>query len=118
MRGILDENVTPQAAIALNTAGHDFWHVRDRGLTGHADWTIWRRAFDEGRILLTVNHQDFIVLAERSANHPGLVLIPPGLLIAEQRTLIMRFVDGAETLSLAGKVVELHESGGFALTPP
>ena len=65
MRLLLDENVSPSNVRALSEAGHDAYHVRDRGLMGQPDHVIWRRAVDENRIVVTINARDFVRLAER-----------------------------------------------------
>jgi len=111
VKGVLDENLTPRAALQLNAAGHDFWHVRDRGLIGRPDQVIWQRALGEGRVLFTVNHGDFVALASRSELHAGLVLVPPDLLIAEQCSMLMTFTRNSADADLTNEVISLAEDG-------
>lgn len=44
---LLDENISPAAAIALAADGVDAWHVRDRGLEGTTDHELLDRAYQE-----------------------------------------------------------------------
>lgn len=115
MKGLLDQNVTPKAALALNAPGHDFWHVRDRGLVGHSDRVIWNRATEEDRVLFTINHGDFIALAAKAELHCGLVLVPADLLIVEQCDLLQAFVAQSAGLDLVNRIVELDADGGFSV---
>jgi len=46
-------------AVALAADGIDAWHVRDRGLEGTTDHELLDRAYEEDRILVTLNVGDF-----------------------------------------------------------
>ena len=96
---LLDENVSPSTVRRLNALGVDVYHARDRGLPGAADHVLWRRAFDEDRILVTINVRDFVRLAERSGLHSGIITFPSGCTPAEQFSLISRALEflNAET---------------------
>jgi predicted nuclease of predicted toxin-antitoxin system len=87
---LLDENVSPSIARRFNDLGVDVYHARDRGLRGAADHVLWRRAFEEDRILVTINARDFVGLAERSGLHAGIITFPSGCAPAEQFLLIER----------------------------
>ena len=50
---LLDENLTPAAAVALVADGVDAYHVRDRGILGATDAELLERAYQEDRILVT-----------------------------------------------------------------
>lgn len=56
---LLDENISPAAAVTLASEGIDAWHVRDRGLEGTTDPELLDRAYQEDRILVTLNVGDF-----------------------------------------------------------
>jgi len=96
---LLDENVSPSIARRLNAVGVDVYHARDRGLTGAADHVLWRRAFEEDRILVTINVRDFVRLAERSGLHSGIITFPSGCTPEEQFSLIAHALEflNAET---------------------
>lgn len=93
MRLLLDENVSPSIVRPLLAAGHDAYHVRDRGLIGQPDHVIWRRAVDEDRVVVTINAGDFVRLAEREDLHPGLLTFPSGSRPDEQLALIVRAIE-------------------------
>ncbi len=97
MRLLLDENVSPSAVHPLAEAGHDLYHLRDRGLIGQADHVIWHRAIEESRVLVTINARDFVRLAEREELHGGLITFPSGSTSAEQLVLISRAIEAFET---------------------
>ena len=99
MRLLLDENVSPTVVPSLAKKGHDAYHIRDRGLIGAPDHVIWRRAVDEGRVIVTINAHDFVRLARREDLHGGLITFPSGATADQQVNLILRAV---ETLEAAG----------------
>ena len=77
-RLLLDENIRWELARALRERGHDVIHVRDVGLLGRDDETVFAAAVRERRAVLTHDAADFIVLArgiaERGDHHFGLVV--------------------------------------------
>lgn len=86
---LLDEMISPAAAIALAAEGIDAWRVRDRGLEGTTDHELLDRAYDEDRILVTFNVGDFEKLVRERELHAGVVLIErAGLLRDEQIELV------------------------------
>jgi predicted nuclease of predicted toxin-antitoxin system len=86
---LLDENLSPAAAVALIADGIDACHVRDRGILGATDQELLERAYNEDRILVTSNVADFEKLAQAREIHSGIVLIErAGLLRDEQIVLI------------------------------
>lgn len=100
---LLDENISPAAAIALAADGIDAWHVRDRGLEGTSDHELLDRAYAEDRILVTLNVGDFEELVRERELHAGVVLIErAGLLRDEQIELLRRI---AAALSDHGALV-------------
>jgi predicted nuclease of predicted toxin-antitoxin system len=117
---LLDENVSPSLARRLNHLGVDAYHVRDRGLSGAADHVVWRRASEEGRILVTINLRDFVRLARRSGLHAGIVTFPSGCTPAEQFTLIegaLTFLDteAAQGRDAINRWLELDRDGSIRI---
>lgn len=98
-----EENVSPSNVRPLSEAGHDVYHVRDRGLTGQPDHVIWRRAVDETRIVVTINARDFVRLARREELHGGLVTFPSGSRPHEQLMLIVRAIEHLEAGHAQGR---------------
>ena len=81
MRALLDEQLSPQIAVSLRTAGHDVVAVAERDdLVGSSDRIIFETATAEGRTVITNNVKDFRPLAAerlaRGATHAGLILLP------------------------------------------
>ena len=89
MKLLLDENLSPAAAVALIADGIDACHVRDRGILGATDQELLERAYQEDRVLVTSNVVDFDKLARAREIHAGIVLVErSGLLRSEQIELI------------------------------
>ncbi len=53
MRFLVDENLPFEAAALLEREGHDVLHVAATDLRGAADREVWRRAAEQGRIIVT-----------------------------------------------------------------
>ena len=86
---LLDENLSPSIALTLTREGYDVVHVRDRGLLQATDAQVFARAFDEDRIVVTCNCDDFKKLARAVTAHVGLVFFEDsGLLRDEQLRLV------------------------------
>lgn len=76
MKLLIDECLTPQLAEAARSAGFaESAHVNWLGLAGAKDWTIARRAVDDGFVFVTNNAADFIELYGRETLHVGLVCL-------------------------------------------
>lgn len=110
---LLDENISPAAAVALAAEGIDAWHVRDRGLEGSTDHELLDRAYKEDRILVTLNVGDFEKLVRERELHAGVVLIErAGLLRDEQIELIRKIAAAiAEHGDLVNEVLRVAEEG-------
>lgn len=82
MRLLLDEHYSPQIARQLRGRGHDVVAVGERpDLVGLADSELLERMAGEGRVILSENAVDFVVLAEQAAlagqEHAGIMLTSP-----------------------------------------
>ena len=74
MRFLVDNSLSPRMALALNQAGHDALHVRERGMAKAADETIFELAARERRIILAQDTDFGTILAMREASSPSVVL--------------------------------------------
>jgi predicted nuclease of predicted toxin-antitoxin system len=112
---LLDENISPAAAVALAANGVDAWHVRDRGLEGTTDHELLDRAYQEDRILVTLNVGDFEKLARKRELHAGVVLIERvGLLRDEQIELVKSVAAAlADHGDLINQVLRVAEDGAM-----
>ncbi len=113
MKFVIDENITPAVVGSLAGVGIDAWHVRDRGLEGTTDHELLDRAYDEDRILVTLNVGDFEKLVQERQLHAGVVLIErAGLRREEQIELILQIVAViAARGDLINKVLRVAEDG-------
>jgi predicted nuclease of predicted toxin-antitoxin system len=89
---LLDENLSPAAAVALAADGIDACHVRDRGILGAPDHDVLERAYQEDRVLVTSNVDDFVKLAAAREIHAGIVLIERSGLLRDEQIALMREV--------------------------
>ena len=78
MKLLLDEHYADAIAAQLRNAGHDAVTVSERQLKGADDESLLTFAAAEGRVLLTNNARDFLVLVARwsasGVDHGGLLL--------------------------------------------
>jgi len=102
-RLLLDEQLSPTIAVTLRHEGVDAIHVRDRGLNAASDADLFAKAFDEDRIVVTMNVRDFEYLARTCNLHAGVVLVEDSGLDRDEQLAVVR-------AALALIAVE-HEAG-------
>jgi predicted nuclease of predicted toxin-antitoxin system len=90
---IIDECMSPRIVPLLCQEGHDVIHVRDRNMLQAPDHVVWRFAINENRTVCTVNGTDFKKLAAKTADHPGVLVIPNGHNPNSQFTLLKGAID-------------------------
>jgi predicted nuclease of predicted toxin-antitoxin system len=71
---LVDQALSPQMALELCAAGHDAIHTRDLGLARAPDETIFDRAADEGRVVVSADTDFGTLLALREAPGPSVIL--------------------------------------------
>ena len=89
---LLDENLSPRAAIDLRVDGYDVAHLRERGRLGIADPEVLELAFAEDRVLVTANVGDFRKLDAAREVHAGIVLLLDGGLRRDEQLEVLRRV--------------------------
>jgi predicted nuclease of predicted toxin-antitoxin system len=89
---LLDENLSPAAAVALAADGIDACHVRDRGILGASDHDVLERAYQEDRVLVTSNVDDFVKLAAAREIHASIVLVERGGLLRDEQIALVHAV--------------------------
>jgi predicted nuclease of predicted toxin-antitoxin system len=73
---LVDECLSPNLVAIARARGHvESTHVTWLGLRSRKDWSIVRRAIDDGYVLTTNNTTDFLSLLRRQKVHAGLVCI-------------------------------------------
>lgn len=85
MRLLIDENLSPSIVEKLAANGIYAAHVAHVGLAGKSDPAIFRHAFDNDFIVVTINAADFITLAAGCALHPGLIVLRIGGLTSDEQ---------------------------------
>ena len=99
---LLDENLSPSIALTLTREGYDVVHVRDRGMLHATDAQVFARAFDEDRIVVTFNCDDFRKLARVATAHAGLVFFEDSGLLRDEQLDLVRQALGHIADELAG----------------
>ena len=104
MKLLLDENLSPSVAYTLRIEDSiDACHVRDRGMLGAEDPDVLELAFQEDRIAVTCNVDDFLQLARGAEVHAVIVLIERSGRNREQQLAIIRaavgFIEGRDMVN-------------------
>lgn len=119
---LLDENLSPRAAVQLRADGFDVVHLRERGRLGMSDPDVLELAFAEDRVLVTANVADFRKLASAREIHAGIVLLPHGgLRRDEQLEMLRRVIVGVQSVGdLVNRLLTVALDGGFGIeeVPP
>jgi hypothetical protein len=117
----LDENIGRRGVELLILAGHDVMTVRDQGLQGARDETLFDVCADEDRVLITPDHDFGQVLRFPPERSAGLVILEPGVRATPRSSLdrLRDFLALAEVRSPSGSLwivepgrVRIHLRGG------
>jgi hypothetical protein len=73
-----DENIGKRAVDLLRTAGHNVTTVREQGLAGQTDQTVFRVCCTERRTLVTLDREFGEPLRFPSDQSAGIVVLEPG----------------------------------------
>lgn len=111
MKFLVDECLSPGLVPLARERGHtESTHVTWVGLRSRKDWSIVRRAVDDGYVLVTNNTTDFTSLLAREEVHPGLIClnVAPGLMTLEvQMTLFALALDRIGVSEPVNEILEI-----------
>jgi predicted nuclease of predicted toxin-antitoxin system len=112
MKFLLDNALSPVIADILRKAGHDIIHVRDIGLRDASDELIFRRAYDEGRTIISADTDFGFLLSSWDKNKPSVIIFRKGTdrNPVKQAELLL--------LNLEGTVVNAIEAGSILIIEP
>ena len=117
---LIDECLSPELAeLAWARGFAESMHVTRLGLTSAKDWTIARRAVDDGFILMTNNTADFTALYGREELHVGLVCLnaAPGTMSLDlQKRLFLLALAELEEAEPYNEVLEITASAKGEIT--
>lgn len=120
MKFLIDECLSPELAELARARGFtESMHVTRLGLTSAKDWTITRRAVDDGFILMTNNTADFTALYGREELHVGLVCLnaAPGTMSLDlQKRLFLLALAELEEIEPYNEVLEITASAKGEIT--
>lgn len=71
----IDENLATSHRELLRAAGFDTTDVHEEGLAGASDSELWAEVCNEGRLLVTLDHDFSDVRRFVPGTHPGLLLL-------------------------------------------
>ena len=119
MKLLIDENLSPVLARWANESGVFASAVIYVGLQGKPDINIWRYAYENDLVVVTVNVEDFIVLAKGVELHPGVIAFrEAGLDRLTQWARLQGSLAYVETHcagDLVNKMLEVWGNGEFLL---
>jgi predicted nuclease of predicted toxin-antitoxin system len=105
VRFLIDAQLPPSLARALNKAGHNAKHVSATGLLEATDAEIWKYARREKRTVITKD-QDFVAFRRTGKDEPAVLWLQMGNVknaVLEQRLLLalpqaVAAIEGGERL--------------------
>ncbi|TAN47153.1 MAG: hypothetical protein EPN26_14295 [Rhodospirillales bacterium] len=85
----LDENIGRRGLELLTRSGHDVMTVVDQKLGGAPDEKLFKVCADEGRVLVTLDHDFGQVLRFPPEKSAGMVVLEPGEPVRRNRSWIV-----------------------------
>ena len=111
MKFLIDECLHTSLVEEAHAAGYVADHVAHRGLGGLKDWELMDVIRREEYTFVTNNRADFLRLHGKEALHPGVIVIVPNVVPAEQRELFKAALDHIGSRDMTNTVVEVQFVG-------
>ncbi len=112
MKFLVDNAISPLLAKLLSDKGFDAIHVRDIGIQHADDTTIFQRAFEEDRVIISADTDFGYLLANWDKNKPSAILFRKGI----ERNPIKQFE--ILELNLKDEVTQAIEKGSIVIIEP
>ena len=111
MRVVVDANLSPRVAAALNAAGHQAVHAIEVGLLTADDMTIASWAAEDERVVVTSDSDFGTILARTGGSRPSIVLLRHhnDATSARQADLILGALTSAENDLTAGCIATISK---------
>lgn len=119
MKVLLDENLSPRLVPRLAALGVYAAHVAHLGRAGLTDPALFRYAFDQDMVVVTINAADFLTLAADCELHPGVIVLRVSGLTAEEQwehlEPVIRLLtsDPATEADMVNQAIEVLGRGKF-----
>ena len=103
VRYFTDEHVAKAVAASLQKRSIDVLTLTEAGLLGADDGDLLVFARQEGRVVVTQD-QDFLRIAARERDHPGIVYAPQGRSIGEMARMLDLLTQVSSAEEMSGRV--------------